>query len=135
MELINKIRNMIKLARITIAQEDDGLDTIAQCEAMGKPSKVVLIYPYGFSANAPVDSTVAMLNAQGSGRNYLGIPTMPENRFGDLKEWEVQIGNYKTKASIFFGDDGNIRVENDNGYIELAENGQVNVNGNFTVDP
>ena len=35
---------------------------------------------------------------------------------------------------IHMKNDGTIRMENDNGYIELAPNGQVNINGNFTVD-
>lgn len=30
--------------------------------------------------------------------------------------------------------DGTIRMENNNGFIELAPNGQIDVNGNFTVD-
>jgi hypothetical protein len=31
--------------------------------------------------------------------------------------------------------DGTVRMENDNGYFELKPDGQVDVNGNLTVDP
>ncbi len=82
----------------------------------------------------------------GTVQNLAGIPTNPENRFRDLKEWEVKVGNFKTKANIFFDEDGNIkidatenggyiRVENENGFFELKADGQFNANNNLTVEP
>jgi phage gp45-like len=135
MNILEKIRNILLFSRLTLASKDDENVIVAQMEGLGKPVPVYLVYPYGFSANAPKDSTVIAMAMGGTTQNKAGIPTMPENRFANLKEWEVKVGNFKTKAHIFFNEDGDIRVENDNGYFVLKESGQFDANGNFTVDP
>ena len=56
----------------------------------------------------------------------------------ETAEGEYQIYSYANgvkKAKIWLYNDGKIRIENDNGYAELSAAGQLNVNGNFTVDP
>ena len=41
-------------------------------------------------------------------------------------------GNQKASVAVY--SDGSVRMANENGHIDLATNGQVNINDNFTVD-
>jgi len=144
--IAQKMRNLIKIAQVTRPGPDSGIDSVSQVEYMGKSTDAAALYPYGMSANAPNGSSVLLLSLGGSAQNEIGIPFSVENRFRDLKSGEVKLGNFVTKAHVIFKEDGSIeieagldggpiRVSNGNGFIELAENGQVNINDNFTVDP
>lgn len=146
--LANKIKNIVTYARQTLTMDDSKINQIAQTESMGKPINTNVVNPYGISSNPPKNSTHLRFTAGGSAQNTVSIPTNPENRFRNLKEWEVKVGNYKTKAHIYFEDDGSIslkagkdggdiRFENtdSSGSIEIKENGDVVLNdgSNFAV--
>lgn len=138
-ETEQKVKNIIKFARITLSGADDGLDTISQITGTGKPINAQMVLPYGLAARAPKNASVLLFSAGGSSQNPVGIPFFTENRFRDLKEWEVALGNFKTKAMIFFNEDGNVRIETasgaSQGFLEFnVTTGQCNINGNFTVD-
>jgi phage gp45-like len=158
-----KLRNLVKIAQVTRPGADDGLDTVSQVEYMGKPTNAAVFYPYGVSANAPNTSSVLLLSIGGSSQNAIGIPFSTENRFRDLKSGEVKIGNFVTKANVFFSEDGSVtieagldggditvknqngsilmekdghmRLENGSGYIDIGASGTIDMNGNATVDP
>lgn len=108
-KLKTKIGNMIQWGRVAKSIVDSGVDQISQVESTGsKPFPVVLVYPYGISANAPTNANVLQFNIGGSAKAKAGIPTMMENRFRDLKEWEIKIGNFLRKNHIYFDDNGEI---------------------------
>lgn len=108
-EIKNKVKSMIQWGRVAKAIVDSGVDQVAQVESTGsKPFQVVLVYPYGISANAPPNANVLQMNIGGSGKAKAGIPTMMENRFRDLKEWEVKVGNFLSKSHVFFDENGEI---------------------------
>lgn len=107
----NKIKNFIRLARVTREDKDDGIDSIVQCEGIDKPLNAMVAMPYGVSANVPKNATLVLLSNNGTSQSVVGIPTFPENRFRDLKEWEVKSGNYKTKCFIYFQDDGSVKIK------------------------
>lgn len=151
-EMILKLKNMIRFGRVTRPGKDNGADTISQVESMGRAVNVTMLYPYGISANAPENSTVLIFAAGGSAQNMAALAMFPENRKPDLKPGEIAIGNMLSKALVFFKEDGEIeiktgtsivtvkkdgaiRCETAGGFFELAEGGQLNVNGNLTVDP
>lgn len=111
MDLLKKIKAMVQWGRQSKSLDDSARDQIAQVESTGsKPFAVVYVYPYGMSANSPVECNVLQFNSGGSGKSKIGMPTMMENRFLNLKEWEVAIGNFKSKAHAKFDDDSNIRL-------------------------
>ncbi len=138
-ETDQKLKNIVRFAQLTLSMSDSGLDTISQVTSTGKPINALMIYPYGISARAPKNSSVLLFSTGGSSQNPAGIPYFTENRFRDLKEWEVKVGNFKTKACVFFNEDGNVRIETKSGasqgFIEIdVSTGQANINDNFTVD-
>jgi len=109
-ELGQKISGIIKLGYVTRIDSDDGLDSTVQVGFLGKTLDVSLYSPYGVSSNIPQGSTVVMAANNGSNENNIGYGSFPENRFRDLKEWELKIGNFKTKANVFFNEAGEIVV-------------------------
>jgi hypothetical protein len=82
---------------------------------------------YAVTTSVPGDSKVAVVGyadaANTSPADNGEVYRYSRNSSGSVVAW------------IRLYSDGRIRVENDNGYILLAANGQVNINGNFTVDP
>jgi len=144
-DIVAKIRSMIQTALITRASKDDSDIQTAQCEATGKPLNYANVNPYGLSSNAPKGSSVIRWLLGGSSQNPMGMAFNSENRFKDLKEWEVAIGNFLKKNRIFFDEDGGITIEvveanqpitvkNANGSYAIESDGTVNINdGNFMV--
>lgn len=148
----DKMRNMIRVARVVRPGADDKADCISQVESMGKASNCVMLYPFGISANAPENSTVLQFAVGGSFQNMVGIPFMPENRVSGLKPGEVALSNPLSKSRVTIKadgtietkcgtsiltieKDGTIRGETSGGFFEMTAAGQMNINGNFTVDP
>jgi hypothetical protein len=110
--MLEKLKSIIKWGRVSREDASDtDINQILQVETVGgKPKPVYIALPYGVSANIPDDTTIIMLSSGGSGQDQAGIPTRPEDRFKGLKVWEIKIGNYKTKANVFFNDDGQIEI-------------------------
>lgn len=107
----DKSKNATKWGRTTRVDSDTELEQILQVETIGaKPKPTYILLPYGYSANIPEDSTVIMVSPGGSGQDQAGIPTRTEDRFRGLKEWEVKVGNFKTKSNTHYDEDGNIRL-------------------------
>jgi len=108
---MEKNNHPVQWGRLTRSIDDSLIDTIGQVEVTGsKPFSVTIVFPYGISANAPAESTVVTSNMTKSGKSKSGIVSNPENRFRDLKEWEVKVGNFKSKAHTYYTDSGDIQL-------------------------
>lgn len=68
------------------------------------------LFPYGMEANAPVGSLVALFSVKGQEENAFGIPTFPQERFGDHEPWEVSVGNLLSRCRIKFLNSGDIEI-------------------------
>lgn len=107
------IASIMTLGLISNPDDDKSLNCVVQCESKGKAFPVGLFSPYGVSSNAPEGATVVLFNMGGSAQGKIGYASFPENRFRELKEWEVAIGNYKTKANILFADSNEVFFNKD----------------------
>lgn len=146
LDVKNMVKNIIRWGQKTLPDNDSYVDKIGQGQSLGKNIEYVVCYPYGMSANAPVDSTLLVLSPGGNSKQNAALEMMPENRPRDLKEWESIFGNFKTKCFLKFDEDGNMilkagpdggkfRYENKNGFFEMSSDGELNVNDNFRVKP
>src|SRR5690349_2108707 len=77
---------------------------------MDKTSDMEVIYPYGLFAQAPVNSLALVFSIQGNEENLAGIVYAYRDRFKNLKEGEVLLGNILTGSFIKFDKDGNIEI-------------------------
>ena len=149
-ELKTKLKNMVRIGQVSRTDSDASLDQVPQFEAMGSPVNASLIQPYGLCANVPKNATAVLFNVNGSSKSTVGIAGFPENRFRDLKEWEVKIGNFKAKCYTYFRDDGTIELrtglnggdivlkDNDDKFtLTISEDGGLkyeNESGNFELE-
>jgi len=136
-EVINKLQNIVKYAFITLVSKDDKVEAHqAKVQYQGRQATVNIMYPYGLAANAPSKSLVLLFSVGGQEANRAGIVSATLIRPKDLKEGEVVIGNFVTKATIKFNEDGSIDVIGKGDINITAESGDVNIeskNGKVSV--
>lgn len=89
----------------------------------------------GEDFNPPEDTTVVVVDLGEAWKIAIAADDgiTPVSAEGE-KEIYSSAGGVK-KAWVHLYADGKIRIENANGFAELSAAGQLNVNGNFTVDP
>jgi len=128
MNLLNSLRNMVKLAIVTLTGNDSGTYNQTQVSYFGKVKNVLVVNPYGVDANVPKDSLMILFNIMGQEENTAGIGFAPNIRFKNLKEGEVVVGNPKSLSKIYFKKNGDIEIES-RGDINITSSGVVNING------
>lgn len=131
-----KIYNNITLKRCIVQSIDDKSDfPTMQIKYLKEVIKIVQkLGIYGVCSNPPKGSNGILFPILGSDSNIACLADDIANRFKDLKEGEVVIGNYLTKAFIKFKQDGGIEIHAK--YIKhVADEGDISMespNGNIT---
>jgi len=105
-----KLRNLLKLARVTSTSEDSGNYPTIEVSFNGKVKSALLLTPYGLACNPSKDSLAFCMNVLGQESTMFAIPNDYINRFKNLKESEVATGNYSTGARTFYDESGNAIV-------------------------
>ncbi len=126
------LKNLVKLARISLASKDDAKYAIQQVNYMGKTTPVLMIFPYGHHANVPVDVLVTLLSCNGDESNLHAIAHDSANRIKELKPGEVIIFHPGTKSYTHYKDSGDIEIKSANNVI--AEGKQVNVTATTSMN-
>ena len=125
--MMQKLRSMIKQAYHSLAGNDSSAYPTAQFAYNGKATEVVRLSPYGLCSNPPLGAMGVLFQIQGrEGVKYAVTDDMLA-RYKNLEPGEVQIGNYATKASIKFDNDGNVIVTVTDGNLI------ANVTGDMTA--
>ena len=133
MSILNKIKNILRLGYVTNTTSDSEQFPKSQITTFGDAKDLVVIYPYGFSANAPIN-TMAIIANVGAGEKEIAFPFSSETRQKNLKSGEVAIGNYVKESIITFLENGDIKVDSENDLnIEVAANTTINSGGSVTV--
>jgi hypothetical protein len=85
----------------------------------------------------PGDYVATVSHPGGSGETAVAYGDPENESLADYGEFRVYTrdGNKVVMSTFWLRKDGSVRMENDNGFIELATNGQVSINDNLTVDP
>lgn len=122
--MISKLVNMIKKATIKNLFADNQNAQIVQIQYLNKTAVSELINVYGISSLPPIGSQFVAFNLGGEEGNKFGFPYSPAQRFKNLKEGEVVVGNVKTGASVKFNADGSISV---------SANGEVTISGSDVI--
>lgn len=130
------IRQKIKQAVLKFVGNDSSLYPRAQAFYSGKQTEVVRHSPYGLCTNPPKNSIGILFEIQGREAVKYGIFDFMTGRFKNLKEGEVQLGNYLTKASIKFSQNGDIIVNIPNGNLiaNVSGNADINVSGDTDIN-
>lgn len=126
---------MLKIgwAKITAAGDSVAKFFTQQITYRNKVSNVLVVYPYGYHANAKVDeSLVLMFGVNGDSENKAGIPFQPNIR-PDLKEGEVAIYQPGTNTVIKFLQNENIVINTDKDIEAACDNMTVTAATKVTV--
>jgi hypothetical protein len=105
-----KLSNLIKKAYVALTSKDDKDYSTAQINYYGKTTYIQTLYPYGFSANAPLNTLILLMNVMGQEENLIGIPYCAKERFKNLKSGEVVIGSPISGSYLKFKSDGDIEI-------------------------
>lgn len=130
-----KIYNSITLKRCIVNSVDDKSDfPTMQVKYLKDVIKIVQkLGIYGVCSNPPKGSNGILFPILGSDSNIACLADDIKNRFKDLKEGELVVGNYLTKAFIKFSQDGGIEIHAK--YIKhIADEGDISMtaSGNIT---
>lgn len=89
----------------------------------------------GVDYSPPVDASVVVAELGAAWKIAIAADDLiePETDKGEYQIYSSALG--VKKAKIWLYKDGKIRIQNANGFFEMNVAGQVNINGNFTVDP
>lgn len=120
-----KIYNSITLKRCVVQSVDDKSDyPTMQVKYLKNVIKLVQkLGIYGICSNPPKGSNGILFPILGSDSNIACLADDIKNRFKDLKEGEVILGNYLTKSFIKFNQDGGIEIHAK--YINLIADNKI----------
>ena len=127
------IYNSIILKRATVQSVNDVNDIpTMQVKYLKDVIKIVQkLGLYGICGNPPKGSSGILFPILGSDSNLVCLADDIKNRFRDLKEGEVVIGNYLTKSFIKFKEDGGVEIHAK--YItQVAEDGDISLSATST---
>jgi phage gp45-like len=114
LERTNKtIKNIVKRAYISNTATDDKNYHIVQISYLS-PTKTVnaeLLNPYGVYTNPPQGLQVLSFSVQGHEENKICMAYSQSDRFKNLAEGEILLGNTKTQSYVKFDKDGNIIID------------------------
>ncbi len=132
--LINKLRAMLRQSVLSeIKDESNSNILIANAENNDGNKKVSLYMQYG-TFGTPMDPCYGLLLAlNGNVGESMALPHYSTARImRETKPGEFGVGNFVTKANVFFDEEGNINVSAPDGDLNIDING--NVNGTITGD-
>lgn len=128
------IYNSIILKRATVQSVNDVNDIpTMQVKYLKDVIKIVQkLGLYGICGNPPKGSSGILFPILGSDSNLVCLADDIKNRFRDLKEGEVVIGNYLTKSFIKFKEDGGVEIHAK--YItQVAEDGDISLSAGNNI--
>ncbi len=119
--LYNKVINLTKRGYISKSLKDNNQMPLVQVTYQGKTTTMILVNPYGFYSRPPVESLGLCVNVRGKEKAQDFFHYWNKNRYKDLEEGEVKLGNSEKGTYIFFKDNGDIEIKCENATIDAAK--------------
>ncbi len=122
------VKNKIRQAVINLLTDDSEAFPLVQVSNNGKTYNAVRLNPYGISSQPPSDGMGLVLVPEYGGEQtkYIFCDD-PKRRFKGLKEFEVVVGNYKTRARIKFLENGDVDLDIPSGNLIANVSGSVTI--------
>lgn len=111
--------------------KDSGSVPIVQVKYFNKTALVEVLMPYGLCSSPPLGSLATVFNILGQEENRTAIIDKPADRF-KTKPGETAVGNYITKAKIYFKEDGSVLLDVPNGEVTINSS-RVTMTGDLRV--
>ena len=120
------LRNLMRLCKITKANDNKGQFAQQQISYLGKTADGGVFLPYGYFANIPPDTLALMLSIQGHADNRALLP-IDTKKWTKLAEGETAFYHPTTDAFIIWRSTGDLDIE-----TGVEGSGSVNINGGTT---
>lgn len=101
---------MTKISKTTQAMKDDELYPVVQITYLDKTVDAIVGNHYGIHSSPAKDSPAILITINGDEANRIIIPLSIKNRTKDLKENEIEIGNFEIGSILKFDKEGNINI-------------------------
>jgi phage gp45-like len=133
-EISAKITSLIKRSVVTLGNDDTKAIAHAQISYLDKIAPTEVVYPYGYSASAPVGTIALTFVVNGNEANLATIPYSQNGRINNLKAGEVAIGSPSTGSYLKFNVNKSVTLETkEKLFVESASDINCNVTGDFNV--
>lgn len=131
---MDKSKDNIQLAAVTLSGKDDGPFPSCQVTAYDVAADVIVLWPYGMHGGPPVNSYAISFAFNGEQENRAVMVYRPDLRPKNKKPGEVEFGNFVHGSTIFFDDDKNIVVNCENDQIVTIKGASIiNVTGDADI--
>ena len=127
--MIDKIKNMIKMAVIRAVKEEYHQEATAN--ALGVEHKSVMYSPYGLYSRAK-KGCLAILFQIGDRGSTLSLAWDSKNR-KKLNEGEVALWNIEKNIGVHLKDTGEVEIQGTGCFIRLLPTGDIAVDGDFVA--
>lgn len=127
-DLLNTIINLIRLAVVSRAGTGVGQFPIQQMTYNGKTGDSMIVYPFGFHANASPESLAIMFSINGQPESRVSI--VMSNARPDLEAGEVAMYHPGTGALVKMSADGSIKIV----ATTVEIDGNVTISGSLEVN-
>ena len=104
------IQNLIKNCKVN-SSDDSKAYAIVNVEHDETSITALNITPYGYYSRPPADATGILLLIGADASKCAAIVNVDDNRYKNLEENEVALGNPSKSSKIFFDKDGKISIE------------------------
>lgn len=136
---------ILSWATVSNGNNDNNKVPVSQLSSLSdNVNEITVLYPYGYSANAPLDTLCLVIQSGGESENKVAFPISEKDRSKGLKFGESAIGNWVTTSEIKFLENGDIEISgkaniiaNIEGDVTLTATGDVNItapNTNITTE-
>lgn len=130
MAFLARLKNLIRVGKITGAANNSTQFPVQQLTFKGKVTEALMIFPYGVYANVSIEDALALFfSIDGNEENKAAIAYTPQKRPTDLANGEVAVYHPTSNSFIKFRNNGNIEVEG-TGQINIVTTGDVNLECN-----
>jgi len=133
-QLINKIKNLIKIARVVLVDDSNDI-RVAKVQFLGKKQRCAVFTPYGFMSNPPPNSAGPIWQVDGEESKLIGMFDLTNERTNkNLNPGETAIGNYLTGDYVLFKEGKIIEVNATGDLIAtVGSNAEITAGADVTV--
>lgn len=134
------IKSLLRFARVTAIGKDDKDFPVQQVSYFGKVGDAVMWFPFGMTANVPLDFINVIMSMNSNPEERVAFPTSAKERLtpplpSPLESGEVVMFNPLTRAYVFFRADGSIEIKSPADFdLTVAGNVNAAVEGNLIAN-
>ncbi len=133
--MLQKLINLVKNCFVSQVLDDSKTYAIIEVSHDDRTIVAQNITQYGLYSNPPKNATGIVILIGADASKAAAIVNVDDERFKNLEEGEVAVGNPLTTSKIFFDKDGNIiEFSKNNLTINVTNDNNITVSGEYSLN-